>query len=101
MLPPPVNFLHASFLICCTTHHLDLHSFPTRRSSDLRLLFLASVTNSHDGESPIRDFHKRCSHFGHTWAMIFALYDDLMSIRLNCNHLDICCAVLRLEQRVE
>src|SRR5207249_10079276 len=32
-LPAPVEFI--SFFFCYYVHHLDLHSFPTRRSSDL------------------------------------------------------------------
>src|SRR5699024_12842517 len=39
-LPVPSNAASSSFFAPLSCHHLDLHSFPTRRSSDLPQQFL-------------------------------------------------------------
>src|SRR5688572_32108071 len=43
------------FFFYCYGHHRDLHSFPTRRSSDLSLLEL----NLRDGDMDLGQFHSQ------------------------------------------
>src|SRR5690554_7183698 len=40
-----LSLLH-SFFFCCFADHRDLHSFPTRRSSDLQMQSLAPVVRA-------------------------------------------------------
>src|SRR5437763_8467168 len=52
----------------CTAHHRDLHSFPTRRSSDLRLLVGRSVF-AEFGRRAVQPVRRECldaGRAGHT-----------------------------------
>src|SRR5699024_12423955 len=57
--------LHAFFFFHCSRDHRDLHSFPTRRSSDLTETHATPYrtwcpTGSHDGEHSKRAYAKSC-----------------------------------------
>src|SRR5690606_41932183 len=40
------SFFYSFFCFYCSGHHRDLHSFPTRRSSDLRLFVYHTINKS-------------------------------------------------------
>src|SRR5688572_31641590 len=44
------QYILLCFFLSCYGHHLDLHSFPTRRSSDLSFVEMYKFLN--DGEEP-------------------------------------------------
>src|SRR5207248_11341625 len=83
----------SSFFFYCSGHHRDLHSFPTRRSSDL--LFLAAYF----GSSPFRDFI-----LGADLRLVAAIEawrwgGDRKSTRLNSSHRTISYAVFCLKKK--
>src|SRR5699024_12735645 len=43
---------HSTFVLYCTPYHSQLHSFPTRRSSDLDILTRIIDSYNHIGEVP-------------------------------------------------
>src|SRR5205807_5692285 len=80
-------------------HHRDLHSFPTRRSSDLRPSTSASATTiSRARRSRARSRRARRSR---TWNALLAaiVLADRKSTRLNSSHLVISYAVFCLKKK--
>src|SRR5437762_6759095 len=88
---------HMIFLFSCSGDHLDLHSFPTRRSSDLNFL--------HTCFGPIQkyiwiDTHKK--HQGQQWNQetnLTGVKVDRKSTRLNSSHRCISYAVFCLKKK--
>src|SRR5437870_6446244 len=76
------------FFFYCSCHHRDLHSFPTRRSSDLRIVTdsLADLllTPSRDADETLRREGKS---------------SDRKSTRLNSSHVAISYAVFCLKKK--
>src|SRR5207249_11520479 len=90
-----VSFVFFSFFFFYSCDHLDLHSFPTRRSSDLpRLrLFCLSVFHVHSDSK-----HGRCrSHPAHIDGKLGEI--DRKSTRLNSSHVSISYAVFCLKKK--
>src|SRR5207249_10131218 len=94
-------FYFSTFFFCTSFHHRDLHSFPTRRSSDLgtcndskdasRWIFLMpSVKN--ERASPARFTRRRAGD-----ARSF--FTDRKSTRLNSSHVSISYAVFCLKKK--
>src|SRR5207244_11739282 len=95
-LSPVVFYLHFFlFVLYCYCDHRDLHSFPTRRSSDLGL-----VT-----EYPLRELLRRnlmlALHRSGRQAEALETYDqgDRKSTRLNSSHQIISYAVFCLKKK--
>src|SRR5205814_8116503 len=61
---PSHHLLHTSFYVSSSHRHRDLHSFPTRRSSDLLNLFFAF-------------YHRTATRLGERQAAYFLGYDLL------------------------
>src|SRR5437870_11005012 len=99
------SFTFFSFFFYCSAHHRDLHSFPTRRSSDLNLrpanlgdLSLivpahAAMAREESGVDPLQvdreGFRSRCRR------------RDRKSTRLNSSHVAISYAVFCLKKKIE
>src|SRR5436305_6699913 len=90
---PSLSFL---FSFYCYGHHPDLHSFPTRRSSDLpaRLVGLILVAERHDLAVPaerrrVPDAEQR----------VLGDVQDRKSTRLNSSHVRISYAVFCLKKK--
>src|SRR5439155_19504679 len=75
------------FFFYCSVHHRDLHSFPTRRSSDLTASTLR-------WPSPNRDFRTSSS------SMWRPAWTDRKSTRLNSSHVAISYAVFCLKKKI-
>src|SRR5205814_9030356 len=92
---PTVAILVSLFFFYCSGHLRDLHSFPTRRSSDL--LAAAFAPRRALPQSPNGDPNKSSSaapSFGmETWTR------DRKSTRLNSSHLGISYAVFCLKKK--
>src|SRR5690625_6506011 len=74
-----------SFFFCCYGGHRDLHSFPTRRSSDLLSDNLAELN--------VQRFQE--------WVPEFTLDKDRKSTRLNSSHVAISYAVFCLKKKTQ
>src|SRR5204862_6168219 len=93
------------FFFCCTVHHRDLHSFPTRRSSDLdkhlnveaRLDIPAQRERSASQADEARALTVRRSNAGVRRVEI--LPGDRKSTRLNSSHVEISYAVFCLKKK--
>src|SRR5207249_11384927 len=85
-------FLHSS------PHHPDLHSFPTRRSSDLRIEL---GKQQHAKEIPLPDeaIGPRGSHLLTPRAFEVDPRGDRKSTRLNSSHVSISYAVFCLKKK--
>src|SRR5205807_8254688 len=104
--------LTAVMLLDATPHPRDLHSFPTRRSSDLmsrRQLeksgylksfpnLLGCVCALHGTEAEIRRAADR-HEAGGDWTASLAAAEDRKSTRLNSSHLVISYAVFCLKKK--
>src|SRR5437899_5230484 len=89
---PVVSFLFSfSFFFSCSADHRDLHSFPTRRSSDL----LLSTCRSRE-ETPASRLRLRARRLDRPVA---AADQDRKSTRLNSSHLGISYAVFCLKKK--
>src|SRR5699024_12847005 len=90
-----------TFSFYCYPHLRDLHSFPTRRSSDLCTncsnagIFARSLVNIM-GSSPAWGFFSRCSATANCWARVL---QDRKSTRLNSSHVSISYAVFCLKKK--
>src|SRR5262245_65168097 len=84
-----------SFFFYSYVHHRDLHSFPTRRSSDLVREELDEVVNR-PGWS---DFRKDRGAAPSLLAVFPVEKLDRKSTRLNSSHLDISYAVFCLKKK--
>src|SRR5699024_12664616 len=95
-----ITYLHSMsflFLFYCSCHHLSLHSFPTRRSSDLASIFHAKrniVLNCSTNKLVIWILKD------HTYIMSnFPNSLDRKSTRLNSSHVSISYAVFCLKKK--
>src|SRR5438445_11380784 len=92
-----ISSISCFFFFSCSANHRALHSFPTRRSSDLHAL--------HDGESYLVD------QFSVSYAPSASIYalcqqkqkidrlEDRKSTRLNSSHANISYAVFCLKKK--
>src|SRR5437899_3796413 len=96
-----VNILPQSFFWCfffsCSGAHPDLHSFPTRRSSDLwgrpeNRRLCTAIRLRVPGRFP-------CGRLGRQSAAAALLSSDRKSTRLNSSHLGISYAVFCLKKK--
>src|SRR5205814_10286193 len=94
------------FFFYCYAHHRDLHSFPTRRSSDLRVVLRvlghAELRGQVDqladeGEDVLGRQHAHV--LGHVDAEPLVELVDRKSTRLNSSHLGISYAVFCLKKK--
>src|SRR5205814_8197956 len=88
---------YISFFSQPSAAHRDLHSFPTRRSSDLDRSSLHA-----DPFSPIEqllDFHRSRDVIGQGWLERWKSRRDRKSTRLNSSHLGISYAVFCLKKK--
>src|SRR5437879_13761778 len=74
--------------------HRDLHSFPTRRSSDLRSLFLVSGTNGKTTTTALL-----AAALGTAGPIVHNTTGDRKSTRLNSSHRCISYAVFCLKKK--
>src|SRR5438045_6782139 len=97
ILAQALSFAITSSLFSVHCHHLDLHSFPTRRSSDLdAALFRAH--QSGDGVPARRHVGRR---HGRSRARRDCGRADRKSTRLNSSHLGISYAVFCLKKKTK
>src|SRR5204863_5027688 len=89
---PPATAISSSFFFSCSGHHRDLHSFPTRRSSDLA----ASLSRSARVGLPQADPSKRPQQPHHRQRQ-----QDRKSTRLNSSHVEISYAVFCLKKKIQ
>src|SRR5205814_10624270 len=73
----------------CYANHSDLHSFPTRRSSDL-----ARGDSSRQKNVPRQSTARRAARTAESWIV------DRKSTRLNSSHLGISYAVFCLKKKI-
>src|SRR5690606_42126526 len=101
LLPPPRFF--SFFLFYCPRHPRDLHSFPTRRSSDLSTMLLGALLGLLLGGlsfallqagSYLLDWRR---FFSASELVLIAL--DRKSTRLNSSHVKISYAVFCLKKK--
>src|SRR5699024_12686013 len=94
LLPPPLP-RSFSFSFHCSRAPRDLHSFPTRRSSDLSLL--------HDSPN-VKIFEAKCQQSPST-SLSVRVYSkkerDRKSTRLNSSHVSISYAVFCLKKKIK
>src|SRR5437867_7561751 len=92
-----ISFFSSFCFFYCSGHHLDLHSFPTRRSSDLRGNFGVRVPAAH-GRGAGRESSHRA---GISWALVLrdGWIPDRKSTRLNSSHRTISYAVFCLKKK--
>src|SRR5207248_10951181 len=83
------------FILCCDGHHRHLHSFPTRRSSDLGSLHCGRL-RGHDHATAERR-HVRLG--GHAVGELPGL--DRKSTRLNSSHRTTSYAVFCLKKKMQ
>src|SRR5207249_10920179 len=94
--------------LCIISHHI-LHSFPTRRSSDLdsdfaRLSFTAAVTAVFQGKyiymCAVEKFIGRCAVGDVGGVTVKSEKRDRKSTRLNSSHVSISYAVFCLKKKI-
>src|SRR5437773_9319989 len=86
-------YFHDAFFFECSRDHRDLHSFPTRRSSDLESEVLETRDGGHRIVRVQRREHEVSCHRGlHT-------NEDRKSTRLNSSHITISYAVFCLKKK--
>src|SRR5699024_12567902 len=98
------HHLSSSFLLCFCSHrlHRALHSFPTRRSSDLRHLYGGG--GGHRRRRPDQERHPQASGTHHRQAPPLrgrggGIRRDRKSTRLNSSHVSISYAVFCLKKK--
>src|SRR5205814_9826293 len=85
--PRPTPPIRAHFFFSCSDDPRDLHSFPTRRSSDL--------TAADGAHNPVDNLHQVTV----VAKLDVALLEDRKSTRLNSSHLGISYAVFCLKKK--
>src|SRR5947209_20077468 len=94
------------YSLSCDADHPDLHSFPTRRSSDLqlfnkvlveRLRTLQGCCQSGAPNQPARDFAEQRDRAGYILGSF--VDEDRKSTRLNSSHANISYAVFCLKKK--
>src|SRR5207245_9329671 len=104
-LPSTCSLYRFMFFFSCSVNHLDLHSFPTRRSSDLgsgNCWFRCSHRSGSLSDAAAGDgaLTRGCRNGGHllrggdNWAKL-----DRKSTRLNSSHGSISYAVFCLKKK--
>src|SRR5690606_41339339 len=92
----------SSFCIRCSCGTPALHSFPTRRSSDLALLYAAhhaiAAVIHHQQDQVALLLHHR-GHFTNTQHQAPITHQDRKSTRLNSSHVKISYAVFCLKKK--
>src|SRR5207253_10055540 len=88
--PPPY---YVSFFFYSSRHHRDLHSFPTRRSSDLFATALAPSPPCPPSSRPVPTGARASGPVGPRWLR------DRKSTRLNSSHVAISYAVFCLKKK--
>src|SRR5699024_12390530 len=97
--PPSPHCLHYSFFVQCCDRLPDLHSFPTRRSSDL---FRSGWIQLSEGSSKKKKKRKTKSDRQILRHPVIALgKKDRKSTRLNSSHVSISYAVFCLKKKRE
>src|SRR5699024_11777842 len=98
--PPPscsapcLSYHSTTFSFYCSGDHLDLHSFPTRRSSDLLKRILIVDWDVHHGNGLQQMF------FDDPGVLYISLHrQDRKSTRLNSSHVSISYAVFCLKKK--
>src|SRR5205814_8602552 len=92
-MSPPIAVI-LLFFLQCSVHLLDLHSFPTRRSSDLGRLLRIS-----DKIVPFEELHGDIGHVVFLSGVENPDDVDRKSTRLNSSHLGISYAVFCLKKK--
>src|SRR5436190_14379891 len=87
------SIFHLSFLLSLYADHRDLHSFPTRRSSDLNAACSAALAGCGKGKDAENLDDKE-----YTWLRGQSL--DRKSTRLNSSHTVISYAVFCLKKKI-
>src|SRR5690349_24009845 len=92
------------FFFSCYVDHRDLHSFPTRRSSDLeqRVLLMNDSTTSHFDTSKPDQAKARTLAGALPWLKQYhgkIVVVDRKSTRLNSSHVEISYAVFCLKKK--
>src|SRR5205814_3363962 len=90
------------FFFTCSGAHRDLHSFPTRRSSDLYYTVQIGrqpMLMVRGAEGRISVLYNRCPHRGN--MMCGDRHGDRKSTRLNSSHLGISYAVFCLKKKTK
>src|SRR5438270_10031330 len=94
-----------SFFSVSSGDHRDLHSFPTRRSSDLRVgiveHFAVAVAQDVGREPPVQPQHARLEAGGQDRLQerLAGWFSDRKSTRLNSSHSQISYAVFCLKKK--
>src|SRR5438067_13461014 len=87
----PISIDVSPFLVYCYAAHRALHSFPTRRSSDLHIAFdMADLDGVMRGIGRLRDAGFDC---------VWGPGRDRKSTRLNSSHVSISYAVFCLKKK--
>src|SRR5205807_7979343 len=90
------HFRGSAFVFSSSRHHRDLHSFPTRRSSDLDADTIIRIEGGHMKDEPSRPLYPSARETVADWEH----YDgDRKSTRLNSSHLVISYAVFCLKKK--
>src|SRR5437899_6315635 len=98
--------MHTDSLTERSAHHRDLHSFPTRRSSDLAASEAGDVTQTRAGQPRHPLFGRAQKRSGpaqmtrHVVAHPYVYHRDRKSTRLNSSHLGISYAVFCLKKKI-
>src|SRR5438552_13340692 len=87
------------FFFYCYRDHQDLHSFPTRRSSDLRIVIQEKVLFPVDGPWQIQQQHAHLEREDNQKCVINPVHRDRKSTRLNSSHQIISYAVFCLKKK--
>src|SRR5690606_40957831 len=100
-----------TFFLSCYAHHPHLHSFPTRRSSDLYLTHSMTLdglacqfidTAGVESAAPLDEIQQAAQHAAHQQvqdAHLEVLCIDRKSTRLNSSHVKISYAVFCLKKK--
>src|SRR5207248_10948372 len=101
LLPP--SSVHPIFFFYCYGHHRDLHSFPTRRSSDLdpdrRRHWQVLVLGLQYGHIPLVSKREPGAPAGVPGLVPVPAHQDRKSTRLNSSHRTISYAVFCLKKK--
>src|SRR5699024_12401135 len=98
-----------SFSFPGARHHPHLHSFPTRRSSDLTSAGMGHVNAKLDDDGVVRGIHLRTGIGQPSWKHLTLVLNEFLdpehtdrkSTRLNSSHVSISYAVFCLKKKRE
>src|SRR5438876_9472364 len=92
-----ISLFYLHFFFYCYGHHRDLHSFPTRRSSDL--LGAAGLLFGFMTRGLLIGVALPAAGVGLSWAVLAGSSPDRKSTRLNSSHPSISYAVFCLKKK--